>query len=88
MPPARSLSELQEEINQLDPRYQLEKIIGSGSYGIVIRARDTSDANALVAIKRVNKEIFDEVILAKRILREIRLLAHFHDDNIVGLPTC
>ncbi|CUG87747.1 mitogen-activated protein kinase, putative [Bodo saltans] len=83
--PTRSVAELQEEINGLDPRYQIEKIIGAGSYGMVLRARDTKDHNCLVAIKRVNKEIFEEVILAKRILREIKLLAHFHDDNIIGL---
>ena len=81
---AKNLHEVQEEINQLDPRYVAEKIIGAGSYGMVLRARDTTD-NSLVAMKRVNKEIFEEVILAKRILREIKLLAHFHDDNIVGL---
>lgn len=82
---SRSVTELQDEINNLDPRYQIEKIIGAGSYGMVLRARDVKDNNCLVAIKRVNKEIFDEVILAKRILREIKLLAHFHDDNIIGL---
>lgn len=82
--PSKSTQEIQEEINLLDPRYVIEKIIGAGSYGMVLRARDTVD-NCLVAIKRVNKEIFEEVILAKRILREIKLLAHFHDDNIIGL---
>lgn len=85
MPATKSLSELQTEICRLDDRYRLERIIGAGSYGIVIRARDTKDGNRLVAMKRVNKEIFDEVILAKRILREIKLLAHFNDDNIIGL---
>ncbi|CAD2217704.1 extracellular signal-regulated kinase 1/2 [Angomonas deanei] len=81
----RSLAEFQEEINSLDDRYILEKTIGAGSYGVVIRAVDRKDNNTMVAIKRVNKEIFDEVILAKRILREIKLLAHFHDENIIGL---
>jgi mitogen-activated protein kinase 1/3 len=84
MPTPKSIEELQKEISDLDPRYVLEKIIGSGSYGVVLRAKDTVDGS-LVAIKRVNKEIFEETILAKRILREIKLLAHFHDDNIVGL---
>lgn len=83
--PVSSISELQAEISALDDRYVLEKMIGAGSYGVVLRARDRKDNNNLVAIKRVNKEIFDEVILAKRILREIKLLAHFHDDNIIGL---
>lgn len=85
MPPTSSLAELQTEISRLDDRYHLERIIGAGSYGIVIRARDQHDGGNRVAIKRVNKEIFDEVILAKRILREIKLLAHFNDDNIIGL---
>lgn len=85
MSSTKSLSELQTEISQLDDRYVVERIIGAGSYGMVIRARDTKDDNNLVAIKRVNNEIFDEVILAKRILREIMLLAHFNDDNIIGL---
>lgn len=81
----RNVKDFQDELDQLDTRYTVEKIIGSGSYGVVLRARDKSQDNALVAIKRVNKEIFEEVILAKRILREIKLLAHFHDDNIIGL---
>jgi mitogen-activated protein kinase 1/3 len=82
--PVRSIADLQAEIDRLDPRYQVEKIIGNGSYGMVLRARDMTD-NCIVAIKRINQEIFTEPILAKRILREVKLLAHFHDDNIVGM---
>lgn len=81
----RSLSDIQHEISQLDERYQLQKVIGAGSYGMVIRAKDARDQDRYVAIKRVNKEIFDEVVLAKRILREIQLLSHFNDENIIGL---
>lgn len=79
------MSDLQEEISQLDKRYVLQRIIGAGSYGMVIRANDVKDENRYVAIKRVNKEIFDEVVLGKRILREVHLLAHFNDENIVCL---
>lgn len=81
----RSLADIQHEISQLDDRYQLQKVIGAGSYGMVIRAKDTRDHDRYVAIKRVNKEIFDEVVLAKRILREVQLLSHFNDENIIGL---
>lgn len=81
----RNTKDFQDELDALDNRYIVEKIIGSGSYGVVLRARDKSNDNSLVAIKRVNKEIFEEVILAKRILREIKLLEHFHDDNVIGL---
>src|SRR3989338_4797557 len=51
---------------------------------MVMRAVDLR-SNITVAIKRINKEIFEEYILAKRILREIKLLAHFHDANISRL---
>lgn len=85
MAATKSLEELQEEIQKLDSRYVLDRTIGAGSYGIVIRAHHKDDPTNLVAIKRVNKEIFDEFVLAKRILREIRLLAHFNDENIIGL---
>jgi len=80
----KNVGDLQEEINKLDPSYKVEKVIGSGSYGIVMRAVDLR-CNETVAIKRINKEIFEEYILAKRILREIKLLAHFNDTNICGL---
>lgn len=85
MSKSRTLSDLQQEISLLDNRYVLQRVIGAGSYGMVICAKDSSDNNSLVAIKRVNKEIFDEVVLAKRILREIKLLDHFNDENIIGL---
>lgn len=80
----RSVTDLQQEINKLDPHYKVEKVIGSGSYGMVMRAVDLRN-NETVAIKRINKEIFEEKILAKRILREIKLLAHFNDANICRL---
>lgn len=81
----KSVADLQDEIDKLAPHaFKVDKVIGSGSYGIVMKAVDLR-LNETVAIKRINKEIFEEFILAKRILREIKLLAHFNDANIVGL---
>jgi serine/threonine protein kinase len=37
-----------------------------------------------VAIKKIPKA-FDDLIDAKRILREVKLLHHFHHENIIGL---
>jgi len=65
-------------------RYKLQRIIGSGSYGIVLEALDTK-TNEKVAVKRVSPEIFQDSLLARRILREIKLLAHFDHENIIGL---
>eukprot|EP01012_Entosiphon_sulcatum_P025269 TRINITY_DN30587_c0_g1_i1.p1 TRINITY_DN30587_c0_g1~~TRINITY_DN30587_c0_g1_i1.p1 ORF type:complete len:431 (-),score=66.50 TRINITY_DN30587_c0_g1_i1:4-1296(-) len=76
---------LQKEVTALDGgRYKLESKIGSGSYGVVVQALDTV-TNEKVAIKRVSPEIFQDVLLARRILREIKLLAHFDHENIIGL---
>jgi len=70
----------------IDTRYNLVKVIGSGAYGVVISATDSSSSgdNKTVAIKMVPKAFQDEVD-AKRILREIKLLQHFRHDNIVSI---
>jgi tRNA A-37 threonylcarbamoyl transferase component Bud32 len=67
----------------VDKRYSMIRVIGSGAYGVVISSNDTkTDTN--VAIKMVPKCFSDEID-AKRILREIKLLKHFHHDNIVHI---
>lgn len=67
----------------VDTKYSLIRVIGSGAYGVVISAHDTS-TNSKVAIKMVPRAFHDEVD-AKRILREIKLLKHFHHENIIGI---
>lgn len=67
----------------LDSHYSPTKSIGSGAYGVVCAAWD-SRYNKKVAIKKISNA-FDDTVDAKRILREIRLLAHFRHDNIVSL---
>eukprot|EP00750_Incisomonas_marina_P018282 INCI2802.2.p1 GENE.INCI2802.2~~INCI2802.2.p1 ORF type:complete len:370 (+),score=63.49 INCI2802.2:345-1454(+) len=59
---------------EIDTRYTNLKEIGSGSYGLVCSA-DDSVAGCKVAIKKV-ANVFDDLVDAKRILREIRLLRH------------
>ena len=67
----------------VDNRYSLIRTIGSGAYGVVISSKDsTNETN--VAIKMVPKAFSDEID-AKRILREIKLLKHFHHENIVSI---
>jgi serine/threonine protein kinase len=59
-------------------RFQIQEVIGKGSYGIVAAAVDTHRER--VAIKKINN-VFDNVSDAARILREIkrlRLLRHPH----------
>nr|CCA18023.1 mitogenactivated protein kinase putative [Albugo laibachii Nc14] len=64
-------------------RYQLIKAIGQGAYGCVIAASDTETGQAL-AIKNI-PNAFNDLIDAKRILREIRLMRHLNHPNLVNL---
>jgi serine/threonine protein kinase len=68
----------------IDVRYQNLKNIGDGSYGIVASALDTL-TNRMVAIKKV-KNAFSDLVDAKRILRELKLLRHFNrHENIISI---
>jgi mitogen-activated protein kinase 7 len=73
----------------LDKRYKIIREIGSGAYGIVCAAKDLEaepkSANEEVAIKKVQR-VFEKSILAKRALREIKLLRHFQNhENITSI---
>lgn len=67
----------------LDSRYQPIKAIGKGAYGIVCSAKDLLTGEK-VAIKKIGNA-FDNLIDAKRLLREIKLLRALRHENIVGL---
>ena len=61
-------------------QYKLIKPIGHGAYGVVVSANDEKNSDK-VAIKKVPRA-FDDLIDAKRILREIKLLRHFDHENV------
>uniref|UniRef100_A0A7S3JNM5 Mitogen-activated protein kinase n=1 Tax=Aureoumbra lagunensis TaxID=44058 RepID=A0A7S3JNM5_9STRA len=66
----------------LDVRYTNLRPIGGGSYGVVCSA-DDSVTGRKVAIKKI-ANVFSDLVDAKRILREIKLLRHFGShENIV-----
>ena len=67
----------------VDNRYEYIKKIGHGAYGIVVAAHDKKTGEK-VAIKKVSNA-FEDLIDAKRIVREIRLLRFFNHENIIGL---
>ncbi|KAJ4709737.1 Mitogen-activated protein kinase [Melia azedarach] len=72
-------------------QYQIQEIIGIGSYGVVASAVDTHTGEK-VAIKKM-KEVFEHVSDATRILREIKLLRMLKHPDIVEikhimLPPC
>jgi len=59
----------------VDERYTVTKELGQGAYGIVCAATN-SEGGEGVAIKKITN-VFSKKILAKRALREIKLLQHF-----------
>ncbi|CEG44623.1 cmgc mapk protein kinase [Plasmopara halstedii] len=68
----------------LDTRYQLVKPIGNGAYGAVIAVKDVINGGDDLAVKKITN-IFEDLVDAKRILREVRLLGHFNHKNITRL---
>lgn len=64
-------------------RYRFQKHLGSGSYGVVAAFHD-QDRGRDVAIKRVRK-VFDNYLVLRRTLREIRLMSHFRHPNLMRL---
>lgn len=74
---------------EVDSRYAFIRSIGHGAYGVVVSAYDrkgekNGDKADKVAIKKVSKA-FDDLVDAKRILREIKLLRHFDHENVIHI---
>ncbi|KAI9203306.1 kinase-like domain-containing protein [Polychytrium aggregatum] len=70
--------------NIVDQKYRFIRELGQGAYGVVCAAR-CMETGQDVAIKKVTK-VFDKPILAKRALREIKLLRHFNGhENITSI---
>lgn len=74
----------QEILNsfKVRPRYEPQKIIGYGAYGIVVQANDT-EKGELVAIKKLNK--IEDIVDIKRNLREIKCMRILKHDSILSL---
>jgi len=63
--------------------YKIVEVVGRGSYGIVVAARDTR-TNKMVAIKKIAKA-FEHKIFAKRTLRELKILRNLKHENILDV---
>ncbi|KAI4970961.1 hypothetical protein ZWY2020_001875 [Hordeum vulgare] len=62
-------------------QYQIQEVVGKGSYGVVAAAIDTRTGER-VAIKKIN-DVFEHVSDATRILRELlRALKYIHGANV------
>ena len=69
----------------VDPRYTIRCHVGQGAQGVIWSAVDThSPTQKEIAVKKMPNAL-DEVLAAKRLLRELRLLRHLKHENIVAL---
>lgn len=73
--PGRKVFKVFNQEFVVDERYNVTKELGQGAYGIVCAAQNQQTGEG-VAIKKVTN-VFSKKILAKRALREIKLLQHF-----------
>eukprot|EP01012_Entosiphon_sulcatum_P011404 TRINITY_DN16920_c0_g1_i1.p1 TRINITY_DN16920_c0_g1~~TRINITY_DN16920_c0_g1_i1.p1 ORF type:complete len:425 (+),score=57.81 TRINITY_DN16920_c0_g1_i1:24-1298(+) len=64
-------------------RYDIIKPLGYGAFGIVCAAHDRVTGEN-VAIKKMPK-LFDDLAEAKRVLRELKLLAFMNHENVVSV---
>jgi len=75
--------ELNKTVWEVPKRYTMLSPIGSGAYGQVCSAFDTT-VNHKVAIKKLGRP-FQSPIHAKRTYREVRMLIHMNHENVIGL---
>jgi len=68
---------------KIDKKYKPLKKLGTGAYGVVISAKNV-ETEQKVAIKKVS-DVFHNLLDAKRILREVRLLRHFNHRNVLAI---
>jgi len=68
----------------VDKKYVPLKALGRGAYATVCSAQDKTNGEKKVAIKKIGKA-FEDLIDAKRIVREVKLLRHFKHENLIGL---
>lgn len=68
---------------RVSSRYDLDRVIGAGSYGTVCQAYDR-EKERHVAIKRL-QDLFDNRVICKRLLRELAILSRLQHRNVVQL---
>ena len=77
---------LNDERYKLYPWLKPQKTLGQGAYATVCSVMDTRTKREY-AVKK-NRDVFNNVADAKRILREIKLMLHMDHANVMGLVGC
>jgi serine/threonine protein kinase len=80
---AMSIWNVMGEEFELETKYKVTDYLGAGAYGVVCSVYDESSGKSY-AIKKC-KKIFHSRTLAKRTLREIRLLRLMNHENVISI---
>lgn len=67
---------------EVSDSYELHEVIGEGAYGVVCSATHRPTGQR-VAIKKIHP--FERPMFSLRTLREIKLLRHFNNENIISI---
>jgi len=66
---------------QVQRRYKIDEPMSHGAYGIVCSADDV-ETDEKVALKKI-EGVFEHITIAKRTLRELRILRHLQHENLM-----
>lgn len=71
---------------EIPNQYQIIDPVGSGAYGVVVAAKDTSEEseNNLVAIKKIEKA-FEHKVFTLRTLRELKIMRLLNHENVLSI---
>ena len=78
--------DISREFSYLSSQYEIIKLVGQGSYGIVVKALK-KQTKQIVAIKKFSN-LYRDIIDTKRILREIAILRQLSEHphpNIISI---
>ena len=74
---------------ELPTKYEIIDPVGSGAYGVVVAAKDTTnddDATNLVAIKKIEKA-FEHKVFTLRTLRELKIMRLLKHENVLSIKS-
>jgi len=75
---------------ELPIQYDIIDPVGSGAYGVVVAAKDTTmeedNGNNLVAIKKIEKA-FEHKVFTLRTLRELKIMRLLNHENVLSIKS-
>lgn len=83
LPNGKKIYTIQNQTFEVPREYQLTKLVGCGSYGIVCAAVEV-DTGDRVAIKRVSR-VLEDLREGRRVLRELEIMTALRHTNLIRL---